>query len=155
MISRYCGEIGIIARRTFYSSSLKNCGKNLRVGYGAYIVYPDTEIGNNCAIEEYSVVSRCKIGNDVVIAAGTSLMSGAHHHDVDDLEHTFLFSKDGSRKITLGDNIWIGTNAVVMTDVASDTIIGAGSVVTRTFPPYSIIAGVPAKVIRKRGEKKN
>lgn len=151
MISKWTGYFGILLRRYFYENTLQKCGKNLSVFYGAYIVYPEVEIGDRCTIEEYSIISMCTLGDDVIIAARCSLMSGAHHHDVDDLEHIFSESKSNFKRIILGDNLWIGTHAVIMEDVSSHTAIGAGAVVTKNFPPYSILGGVPAKLIRKRG----
>ena len=54
------------------------------------------------------------------------------------------------KPVTIGDNVWIGGNAVVLPGVTigSNSVIGAGSVVTRDVPPWSIAAGNPCKVIR-------
>ncbi len=56
--------------------------------------------------------------------------------------------------IRIGDDVWIGTGATILAGVTigKGCIIAAGSVVTRSFPAYSIIAGVPAKIIRSRLE---
>lgn len=157
MISTISGRYGMYVRENFYSRTLAKCGKNLQVGFGAFIVYSDVEIGDNCAIEEYAIVSKCTIGNDVIISAKCSIMSGGNHHDVDDLETPFRYSFAEFKRVYLGDNLWIGTHAVIMSDVAPHTVVGAGAVVTKTFEPYSVIGGVPAKLIRKRGrdEKAN
>lgn len=150
-ISVFPGYFGLSLRRFFYTNTLKKCGKNLQVGFCAYFVYPETEVGENFAVEEFSIISLCSVGNDVIVAARCSLMSGAHHHDIDDMSTTFLHSKDGARKIILGDNIWIGTHAVVMADIASGTVVGAGSIVTKKFAINDVILGVPAKKLRSRG----
>lgn len=150
-ISLIPGDFGMFVRRFFYNQTLNKCGKNLNISFGAFFVYPTAEVGDNFAMEEYSVVSRAKIGDDVVIAARCSLMSGAHHHDVDDLSTTFLHSKDGSKTIVLGDNIWVGTHSVIMNDISSGTVVGAGSIVTKVFDVNQVIFGVPAKKIRDRG----
>jgi acetyltransferase-like isoleucine patch superfamily enzyme len=155
MLSRWPGWFGIQLRRQFYCSTLKKCGQALNVGYGAYIVYPEVEIGDRVTIEENCIVSLCTIGNDVTFAARVSTLSGAHHHDVDDLSTTFQNSKSFAKRIILGDNIWVGTHAVIMNDVSSHSVVGAGAVVTKVFPPYSVIGGVPAKLIRQRGKKCN
>lgn len=152
MISKLDGWYGKMARRNYYKMTLKKCGNDLVVHYGAFIVYPDVEIGDRCSIEEFSIVSLCKIGNDVIIAARCSLMSGAHHHDVDDIENTFYKSCSKLKKITLGDNLWIGTHSVIMEDVSSHTAVAAGAVVTKKFPEYSVIGGVPARLIKVRGK---
>lgn len=58
--------------------------------------------------------------------------------------------------LTIGNDVWIGTNAVVLRDIniGDGAVIGAGAVVTRDVEPYTIVAGVPAKPIRKRFDDK-
>ena len=53
--------------------------------------------------------------------------------------------------VVIGDNVWIGRNACIMPNVTigKGVIIGANSVVTHDIPPYSIVAGVPARIISK------
>ncbi|UCM52028.1 acyltransferase [Aeromonas dhakensis] len=146
------GYYGISLRRYFYKRTLIKCGCNLKVHYGAYICYPSVEIGDNCTIEEHSVVSLCSIGNDVIIAANVSIMSGKNHHEIDDLSKSFYETQsDTLERIFLGDNLWIGTRATIMANVSAGTVIGAAALVNKTFEENSIIAGNPARVLRKRG----
>ena len=121
--------------------------------YGAYIVYSEVRIGDNCTIEEYSIVSLCTLGNDVVLAARVSIMSGSKHHDIDDLTTTFMKTKSNTKRVIIGNNIWIGTHAVIMEDINSETAVAAGAVVNKKFESFSLIGGIPAKCIRKRGRK--
>ncbi|MBG5970522.1 acyltransferase [Proteus mirabilis] len=150
ILSKIPGIIGIIIRQAFYNLTLKKCGKNIRVFYGAFIVYPTVTIGDNCTIEEFSIISNCDIGNDVIIAARVSIMSGAHHHDTSDIDNSFYNSKSSVKKISLGNNIWIGTHAIIMNNIGSHSVIGAGSVVTKEIDAYVVAVGVPAKIIKKR-----
>lgn len=145
------GKLGNYVRKTFYKLTLKKLGSDFRIDFGSYIVYPDVEIGDRVTIEEYCTISKCKIGNDVIFAAKVSTLSGKNHHYVDDLSKTFYNSGGEIKKIELENNLWIGTHAVILEDVASGTVIGAGAVVTKKFEENSIIAGVPARLIRKRG----
>lgn len=151
-VSRYTGEKGIILRQCFYKMTLAQCGQRLRVHYGAYIVYPTVKIGDDCTIEEYSIVSLCEIGNDVIVAARVSIMSGGNHHEVDQLELKFRDSLLPLKRVIIGSNIWIGTHAVIMNDIADGTVVGASSVVTKTFEPNMLLGGVPARVLRARGK---
>ena len=148
--SMYNGLLGIYIRRYFYESTLKRCGKNLNVFFGAYICYPDVVVGDDCTVEEYSVLSKCELGDDVVIAAGVSVMSGAHHHDIRDLDTLFRLSKGVLKVVRIGSNTWIGTKSVIMNDVGAHSIVGAAAVVTRPVKEFDIVAGVPAKVIGNR-----
>ncbi len=147
------GVFGNSLRKIFYKLTLKRVGKDFEIWWGSYIVYPTVSIGDRVTIEENCVISRCTIGDDVIIAANVSTMSGKNHHYVDDLTKTFYESGGEVKSISLGNNLWIGTHAVIMEDVASGSVIGAGSIVTKTFEKNSIIGGVPAKLIRKRGGK--
>ncbi|XRP55741.1 hypothetical protein AAG928_017680 [Enterobacter hormaechei] len=70
----------------------KKCGNNLRVHYGAFFVYPNITVGQNCTVEEFSIISLCDLGDDVIVAARVSIMSGGNHHEVDDLNLKFVDS---------------------------------------------------------------
>jgi acetyltransferase-like isoleucine patch superfamily enzyme len=54
------------------------------------------------------------------------------------------------KKIRIGNDVWIGSNSVVMEDIEDGCIIGSGSVVNKRMGRYSIVAGNPARVLRKR-----
>ncbi|MNI40841.1 Chloramphenicol acetyltransferase [compost metagenome] len=63
-----------------------------------------------------------------------------------------LYSMPYNQKIVIGNDVWIGANAVILPGVTlgDGAVIGAGAVVTKDVPPYAIVGGVPAKVIRYR-----
>ena len=54
------------------------------------------------------------------------------------------------RRIRVGDDCWIATDAIVMNDVAEGAVVGAGAVVVGPVEPFAIVAGNPARLIRKR-----
>lgn len=85
-----------------------------------------------------------EIGDYVNLAPGVGLVS-ASHDPLDNTKHI------PSPPIRLGDHCWIGMNAVILpgVELGENVIVGAGSVVTRSFPAYTIIAGNPARVIRE------
>ena len=59
-------------------------------------------------------------------------------------------------KLTIGNDVWIGYNTIILskcTSIGNGAIIGAGSIVTKNVPPYAIVAGNPAKIIRYRFDK--
>jgi acetyltransferase-like isoleucine patch superfamily enzyme len=55
--------------------------------------------------------------------------------------------------VRVGSDVWVGSGAVIAVDVSRGTIIGAGAVVTRAFPEYAILAGVPAQQVGSRMEQ--
>lgn len=150
LISISPGAFGMYLRRGFYNRSFKKCGKNLVVGFGSIFSYQDIEIGDDLVIEHYCIISRCVIGNYVTIASNVSLMSGAHHHGTSRTDIAIREQPGTPKTINIGDDVWIGTRSVIMNDVGTGSVIGAGAVVTKPVPKYSIAVGVPAKVIKTR-----
>ncbi|HOO26508.1 MAG TPA: DapH/DapD/GlmU-related protein [Clostridiales bacterium] len=73
-------------------------------------------------------------------------------HSYTDPDTPIVDQPTDQRKITIEDNVWIGANAVITPGITIGTgsIIGAGAVVTKDVEPYSVMGGVPAKLIRKR-----
>lgn len=128
------GYYGVLVREIFYKRTLHKCGLRLKVHYGAFFVYPTAEVGDDVTVEEYCVVSNCSIGDDVILAARVSIMSGSRHHDVNDLNSEFRNSKSFSKKVHIDNNVWVGTHAVIMDDVGANTVIGAGSIVNKPIP---------------------
>lgn len=87
---------------------------------------------------------KIEIGNNVVIARDVIIRDTDAHHLVGQ-EHEM------EKPVKIGDNVWIGTRAMIMKGVTigEGVVIAAGAVVTKDVPPHTIVAGVPAKVIKK------
>lgn len=106
-------------------------------------------VGENCRIYTREFGSEpflIRIGNDVKIAAGASIIT----HDG---SGSVVFDEKGRRyyyaPVSIGNNVMIGQNVIILPGVKieDNVIIAAGSVVTKSIPENSIVAGVPAKVI--------
>ena len=111
------------------------------------------EIGDFCTINPYSVLEGyggLKIGSGVRIASGTKIISCNHKFNNLNIP---IFKQGFTKKgILIDDDVWIGSNASILDGVkiGKGSIIGAGAVVTKDIPMYSIAVGVPAKIIKKR-----
>lgn len=90
------------------------------------------------------------IGNDCAIAPNCVLRASNHNFENPDVP--FLKQGHTYGEIIIEDDVWISSNCVVTanTKIGKSSIIGAGSVVTKDVEPYSIVGGVPAKLIKKR-----
>ena len=86
------------------------------------------------------------LGNNVTLARGVNII--AHHHYNKFLKEEFI-QRDAV--VEIGDDCFIGINAIILPGVklGTGTMVGAGSIVTKSFEERSIIAGNPAKLIRK------
>lgn len=113
------------------------------------------KIGNNTYIGHYCVLlggGFIEIGKKVLISPGVIITTQGHF-----FQKTDRFMKDQPTlvaKIVIEDDVWIGANATILpgVKVGKGSVIGAGSIVNRDIPEYSVAAGVPAKVIRNRRE---
>lgn len=134
-------EVGMHGRTTI-AAGKTSANPTLRVG-------DRTHLGYELAINIDAMVD---IGNDVMVASRVALM-GYDFHPLDPIKRKNneppAPSEDDS--IVIEDLAWIGTRTLVLKGVTigRGSVIAAGSVVTKSIPPYSLAAGNPAKVIRE------
>ena len=110
-------------------------------------------IGSNCYICYYFTIlnaSSVIIGDNVLIASHV-MISSENHGMNPESEKSYMAQQLETMPVNIGDGCWIGEKACILPGVSigKKCIIGAGSVVTKSIPDYSIAAGNPAKVIKK------
>ena len=144
-----------ISIRSCYSRNHIHFGRNSSVHEYTIIKSKggDIYIGENTFISSFvniSAVGNIHIGKNVMLANGCRIETGTHGFG--NLDHPIKEQPVESRGINIGDDCWLGAGVKVMDNVTvgQGSIVGAGSVVTRDVPPYSIVAGVPARLIKKR-----
>lgn len=148
--------VGILIRMILYKIFLKKAGKGLRIADMVTIKFPEhITVGDHVSFNEYDWIDgngEIIIGNYVSIGPRVSLVSFEHGHD--DLETPIKRQPKVLGKIVIEDNVWIGAGAMIRSNVTIGTgsIIGAGAVVLEDVPPYSVVGGVPARVLKKRNE---
>lgn len=132
-------------------------GKNFRIVGNCSVSKNTVEIGDHCFINKNcSLTGYIKLGNFVMLAESVAMVGGDHNSE--SLEVPMIFAgRDKSRRIIVGDDVWIGHGAIIMhgVTIGDGAIIGAGSIVTKNIPPYSIAVGSPAKILRSRFSEKN
>lgn len=116
-------------------------------------------IGRNSRLVYADVGKFCSISGDVKIGMGS--------HTLDKLSTSPIFTEkrngtghswvqtdmlDPFRRVKVGNDVWIGTGVMVMggVTIGDGAVIGAGAIVTKDVPPYAVVGGVPAKIIRYR-----
>lgn len=156
---------------------LKNVISNPNIIVGDYTMYHDTlhdpkEFETNNVLYQYPINrDKLKIGKFCSIACGTKFLFNSANHALDSLS-TYPFplffeewnlekekvtdAWDNRGDIVIGNDVWIGYEAVILSGVTigDGAIIGTRAVVTKAVPPYTIVGGVPAKPIRKRFDEK-
>lgn len=110
----------------------------------------DVIIGNHTRIGLHNtIIGPVTIGSHVNLAQGITIT--ALNHNFDDLEKRIDQQGISTKEVVLEDDIWVGANAVILPGVTigKHAVVAAGAIVTKDVPPHSLVAGVPAKVIRQ------
>lgn len=172
------GRAGSLVRRILYRCALAEAGPALSIARGVEIgCARNIRLGNHVYLAPHAVLRACedaeivignrfgangnarliadkggriRIGNDVMI--GPNVVLRASNHGADRLDVPMWDQPHTGGTIAIGDDVWIGANAVVVAGVTigAHSIVAAGAVVTRDVPEYSVVAGVPARVIADR-----
>lgn len=155
----YASGIGVYVVNSFYKRILRanaggdflvhftsqvNQGKNIIIerGKGSETVYRSLASSGSCY---YQAINKIYIGTGTMWAPGCQFISA--NHNFKDLSKSLT-----AKPVVIGNNVWIGGNVSILpgVNVGNYCIVGAGSVVTKSFESYLIVAGAPAKEIAKR-----
>lgn len=153
-----------------FKTKIINNSNKLSIGNGVYLrsypnkyqaamYYPTTIlidvkgsevfIGNNSRLNGVYIHAQKKIsiGKNCVIAAGVQIIDSNGHVT---LSFNRTIGRDKPSEIVIGDNVWIGINAIILkgTKIGNNSVVSAGSVVKGTFPDNCLIVGNPARVVK-------
>jgi acetyltransferase-like isoleucine patch superfamily enzyme len=150
LLSLLPGKTGSYYRNAFFTKTMTHCSNNGVIYFGTLFSDPDTEIHDNVYIGPQCNIGKSTIGKDTLIASGVHILSGKNQHNFSDINIPIQQQGGEYKKITIGEDCWIGNTAVIMANVGNKAIVAAGSVVITDVPEYAIVAGNPAKVIKIR-----
>jgi virginiamycin A acetyltransferase len=153
LLSRIPFAFGWKLRRAVYARILPSIGMDVMLHHGVIIDDERTSFGNDVWVSVGSYIDYAIIEDHVLIGQHVVILAGKNHHDTDRLDIPIKLQGNPEKyPITIGRGAWIGANATVMADIGHDSIVGAGSVVTKPVPPFAIVVGNPARVIRMRND---
>lgn len=123
--------------------------------YGGQVFEPSIVFGNRVRINSrchIGAISRIEVGDDTLMGSGVFISDHSHGRICAEEAEIAPNDRDLYSKgsVVIGDKVWIGENVVIMPGVTVGrcSIIGAMSVVTHDVPPFSVVAGNPARVIK-------
>ncbi len=133
-------------------------GKNVQIIYPGSFSFNNIYIGNDVYIGEqarlWASESKIFIADKVVIGPQLTIMGGDHNiHKVGTyIIDTSIKDSENDKDVRIETDVWIGCNVIILKGVivGRGAAIGAGSIVTKNVPPYALVAGNPARVIKYR-----
>lgn len=131
---------------TIYPGSTYASAREISIGHHVFI-----HTGGHF----YTAGSRIKIGNYVLIGRHCTML--AANRDYSDWNEPMYFNNNYLKKpIVIGDDVWVGERSIITAGVTigRGAVVAAGSIVTKDVPDYAIVAGVPARVVKYRFDKK-
>lgn len=146
-----------------YKRAMKSCGRGvfLRPMSSDLKGLENLSIGDGTSIPKgatfYCTKAPLTIGKKVIFGPKPTIITGDHRIDLLDRYIIDITDEEklpeNDQPVTIEDGCWIGANVTILKGVTigHDSVVAAGSVVTKSCEPYSIIGGVPARFIRKRG----
>lgn len=152
-------------RKWFVEPTIRCCfgehGTNVRIPRNcSFSGIENVHVGNDVffGVDTRVLTTNAKliIGNKVMFGPGVTIVTGNHRMDLIGRYMCDITEADkrpeDDQDVMIEDDVWIGSNATILKGVTigRGSVIAAGSVVTKSFPPYSIIGGVPAKLIKER-----
>jgi len=159
-LKNYNGFINVTRNCEFYGISNIQIGKNVSFGKGCQlfaqgasgeeIIIKDNVAFNTNVMVNADIGGKIIIGSNALFAPNVVLRTSGHIYS----NPQKLIKEQGHKSgvIEIGDDVWIGANAVVIGNIkiGMGAIVGAGAVVTKNVEPYSVVGGVPAKLIKMR-----
>lgn len=124
------------------TGSLSYVGKGIKIG-------DNTTFGNDCF---FGAAGGIEIGDNVI--GGQYIHFHSENHNFNDLNLLIREQGVSHKGIKIGNNCWIGSSAIFLdgSEIGDGCVIAAGTVVNKKFPDNCVIGGVPARIIKNRGE---
>lgn len=146
---------------------IRDCNISDSVKIMDFVNLYECQIGDNCFVGPFVEIQRgVKVGKGSKISSHTFLCEGVEIKENCFIGHGVMFTNDKydtplpnqgdyiMRKTVVGNHVRIGSNATILpVNIGDHVIIGAGAVVTKDVPMGAVVAGNPAKVLRKRDKK--
>lgn len=146
------GLPGVFLRRAFYSLTLEKCSTHCHIGFGTLFSHRNAIVEEHVYIGNYSMVGAAHLGSHCLIGSRVSILSGKALHVLDENGMWSSFSPERMVRVKIAPNVWIGEGAIVMADIGTGSMVGAGAVVTSNVRSHVIVAGNPARFIRNLQE---
>jgi acetyltransferase-like isoleucine patch superfamily enzyme len=143
------GLPGKYLRKCFYFLTLRSCSLQCDLGFLSYFSDRRSEVGRGAYVGYGVCIGLASLGDGCLVGNRASIINGGWQHTLGADGRLTPFDHSSAHRVRIGDETWIGEGAIVMADVGSRCIIGAGTVVSVPVPDGCLVAGNPARFLRR------
>jgi virginiamycin A acetyltransferase len=144
------GVFGQYLRQAFLARTLRKCAPTATVCFGTIFSKSGAMLDDRVYIGPGCFLGLVHLEQDVLVGAGVHITSGPRTHGTRDATRPIREQQGEPTLVRIGAGSWVGSGAIVMADVGANSVIAAGSVVTKPVPDAVMAAGVPAVVVKSR-----
>jgi len=153
-LARSAGYWGVYVRGVTYRLLLRSCAREVHIGYGTVFSRPAAALGEHVYVGRYCSLGWVELGRDVMLADFVTIPSGRHTHRVAGETRTPpRLAENRYEPVRVGEGTWVGSHATILADVGRYCVIGAGAVVTKPIPDFSVAVGTPARVVASTADR--
>jgi len=143
------GFIGMIVRRAFYQGTIKYCSSRCHIGFGVLICDRGAFLEDHVYVGNYALLGEAVLRRGCLIGSRSSILSQGEHHVMDDQGRWTTLARPKLFSTEVGEYAWIGEGAIIAAPVGRGAQVAAGTVVASKVPDYVMVAGNPARFVKK------
>lgn len=143
------GFIGMSVRRAFYVGTLRHCSARCHIGFGVLISHRSAILEDNVYVGNYAMLGDAILRRGCLIGSRTSILSQGDHHEMDAMGRWVTPDRPKLSATEIGEYAWIGEGAIVVAPVGRSAHVAAGTVVASHVPEYIMVAGNPARFVKR------
>jgi len=143
------GVPGVFLRRGFYRWTLDECAEEVIIEFGALFTRRSARLEPGVYVGPYALIGSAWLRENALIGSRASLLSGGQHHELLPSGEWSATDHNKLSTIEIGPNTWIGEGAILMAGTGAGCMVAAGGVVSVAVPPGVMVAGNPARFVRR------
>jgi acetyltransferase-like isoleucine patch superfamily enzyme len=143
------GYPGVCVRRVFYSGTIAKCSWECELGFGVLISARTAIVEKSAYVGSYALLGDVYLCEGCLIGSRASLLSKGQMHERNQLGQWSTPSVVQIEQLKIGSYSWLGEACVILADVGEGAMVAAGSVVAANVPPHIMVAGNPARFVKR------
>lgn len=143
------GLPGAYLRRAYYCWCLESCSANCHIGFGVIFAHRRAIVEESVYLGTYALLGEVNLKRGCLIGSRCSIISGGTQHERNSDGEWTTPETQNFQRISIGKGAWLGEASVIVADVGEGAMVAAGAVVAAQVPMHIMVAGNPARFVKK------